>query len=123
MPGDMLNFHVESGAWLAGDQRVRQRARRARGQTGTGSWAAHRLHPHPIAPSNWRWSWDRRKNVFAVCSSDQLEGRLEFEDRQTFRGTVKGAVMGRNAGHAGILDTQFLSQQRIVLLVPIAFGS
>ena len=29
MPGDMLNFHVKPGAWLAGDQRVRQRARRA----------------------------------------------------------------------------------------------
>jgi len=25
-PGDMLNFHVELGAWLAGNQRVRQRA-------------------------------------------------------------------------------------------------
>jgi len=29
MSGDMLNFHVEPGAWLAGDQRVRQRARGA----------------------------------------------------------------------------------------------
>jgi hypothetical protein len=50
-------------------------------------------------------------------------GCLEFEDRQTFRGTVEGAVMGRNAGHAGILDAQFLPQQRIVFLVPIPFGS
>ena len=31
--------------------------------------------------------------------------------------------MGWNAGHAGILDTQFLPQQGIVFLVLIAFGS
>jgi hypothetical protein len=41
----------------------------------------------------------------------------------TFRGTIEGAVMGWNAGHASILDAQFLPQRRIVFLVPIAFGS
>jgi hypothetical protein len=29
MSGDVLNFHIKPGAWLAGDQRVRQRTRGA----------------------------------------------------------------------------------------------
>jgi hypothetical protein len=32
-------------------------------------------------------------------------------------------MMGWNASHAGILDAQFLPQQRIVFLVPISFSS
>jgi hypothetical protein len=50
-------------------------------------------------------------------------GGPEFQDRQTFGGTVEGTLVGRNAGHAGVLDTQLLAKQCIVFLVLVPFGS
>jgi hypothetical protein len=46
---------------------------------------------------------------------------LEFQYRK--RGTIVGAMVGRNAGHAGILNAQLLPKQDILFLMPLSISS
>jgi hypothetical protein len=50
-------------------------------------------------------------------------GCLELEDREAFRGTVEGPLVGRDASHAGVFDAQLLTQQGILFLILIPLGA